>query len=184
MEVTATNPAFRMMWAFASEPRQKIALAIHGAMTKSGPEKFRAAAITWVVSGLIASIIRAAVRDLRDDGEDDEIFDERNWDPMRLALMSLTGPVGGLPIVGKEMEAMIYAAGGEYLPGGSLISGPSKAVGTLKKLATGKAEWETAIKDAETILAGAAIGSPTAAAAGSWAHIARDIEALIRNVTD
>jgi hypothetical protein len=184
IEVTATNPAFRMMWAFASEPRQKIALSAYGLMQKTGLERFRAAAITWTVSGLLAAVVRAAVRDLRDDGEDDEVFDETNWDPTRLALMALSGPIGGLPIVGKEIENMIYAGAGEYMPGSTLISGPSKAAGTIRKLATGKGSWEDAIKDAESILMGVGVASPTAAAAASWSHIARDLEAIYKNTTE
>lgn len=184
IEVTATSPAFRMMWAFASEPRQKIALSAYGMMQKQGMERFRAAAITWTVSGLLAAVVRAAVRDLRDDGEDDEVFDEKNWDPTRLALMALSGPVGGLPIVGDVIEASIYAGAGEYLPNGGLLSGPVNAVKTAKKLATGGTEWETAIKDAESLLGGIGVAAPTAAAAASWSHIARDLEALYRNFTE
>jgi hypothetical protein len=184
IENTATNPAFRMMWAFSSEPRQKIALSAYGLMQKDGPERFRAAAITWTVSGLLAAVVRSAIRDLRDDGDDDEVFDGKNWDPTRLALMAAAGPIGGLPIVGKEIEASIYAGAGEFIPSGSLLSGPQKAVGVIRKHATGKGEWEDAIKDAETLLMGAGVASPTTAAAASWSHIARDLEAIIRNLTE
>jgi hypothetical protein len=153
-------------------------------MTKKGAGRFRAAGVTWLVSGMAAAILRSAVRDLRDDGEDDEVFDEKNWSPERLILASLAGPLGGFPLIGKEIESALYAGAGEYMPGGSLIGGPTKAVGTVKKLATGKGEWEDAIKDTETILGGVGAAFPTAAAATSWTHIARDVEGIIRNLTE
>lgn len=184
MEVTSTNPAFRMMWAFASEPRQKIAMAVHQAMTKKGAGRFRAAGVTWLVSGMAASILRAAVRDIRDDGDDDEVFDEKNWSPERLILASLAGPLGGFPLIGNEIESALYASAGEYIPGGSLLSGPTKAVGVVRKHIQGKGEWDDAIKDTETILGATGYAFPTAAAATSWVHISRDVEGIIRNMTE
>lgn len=175
----------RVMWAFASEPRQKIALVAHGLQTGQGiNERMKPLIVTWLVSGVAQSILRAAIRDIRDNGDDDEIFDGRNWDIASLSLQSLTGPFGGLPIVGDIIEETIWGVSGQYLPTGGMLQSVPKGVQTAKKVLMGEAEMENLLKDVEKILQGAAPFSETAAGLTSFSHIARDLEALIRNLTD
>ena len=185
-ENVETRPAMRVLWAFASESRQKIALGLWRVTAKdrSLGEKARALAVTWVVGGMVASIIRAAMRDVRSD-DDDEVFDERNWSPKRLLLSSLTGPLQGIPFLGDALEAGVYSAAGEYQHEGNLFSSLPKAF----KSATRVSDWgdkkpDEIMKDIETILSGAAFFNDSLSAASSLSHLARDIFGITDNFTD
>jgi hypothetical protein len=184
-EVTGTNPAVRIVWSFASDARQKLMLSAYAlGSKKSKGAKARALAVTWLAGGLVASVIRATMRDLRDD-DDDEFFDEKNWDPKRLALASLTGPFGGLPFLGDALEATAFGLAGEYLPDGNLFSNAPKAVERSADLLMGDhpEDLEEAAKDAETILSGAGLFSDSAAATASFSHLIRDLIAIAENFT-
>ena len=185
-ENVSVNPAMRVLWSFASESRQKIALALWRASAKdrSLGEKARAVAVTWVVGGMVASIIRAAMRDVRSD-DDDELFDDRNWSPKRLALSSITGPLQGIPFLGDAAEAGIYSLAGEYLPDGNLLSSLPRSF----KAATQVDDWgdkkpDEIMKDVETILSGAAFFNDSLSAASSLSHLARDVFGIADNFTD
>jgi hypothetical protein len=185
-ENVETRPALRVLWAFASESRQKIALGLWRVTAKdrSLGEKARALAVTWVVGGMVASIIRAAMRDVRSD-DDDEIFDERNWSPKRLLLSSLTGPLQGIPFFGDLLESGVYTVAGEYQHEGNLFSSLPKAF----KSATRVSDWgdkkpDEIMKDIETILSGAAFFNDSLSAASSLSHLARDVFGIADNFTD
>ena len=184
-EVTGTNPAVRIVWSFASEPRQKLMLAAYAfSSKKSKGAKARALAVAWLAGGLVASVIRATMRDIRDD-DDDEIFDEKNWDPKRLALSSLTGPFAGIPFLGDALEATAFGIAGEYLPDGNLFSNAPKALERTADLLMGDhpEDLEEAVKDAETILSGAGLFSDSAAATASFSHLLRDLVNIVENAT-
>jgi hypothetical protein len=184
-EVTGTNPAVRVLWSFASESRQKLVLAGYAlGSNKSAGAKARALAVTWFAGGVVASVIRATMRDIRDD-DDDEIFDADNWDPKRLALASLTGPFGGIPFLGDALESSVYKAFGEYMPEGNLFSSIPKAVTRSTDLLGGDRpeDLEEAMKDAETILSGAGLFTESGAAAASVSHLLRDAVNLWQNAT-
>lgn len=184
-ELTATSPAARLMWAFASEARQKFAITAYALAEKPTPQKLKALAITWGVGGALAAVIRAALRDVREDGDDD-IFDEKNWDPRKLALQTLTGPFQGLPILGKEIEASINAAFGEWKTDGSLLSTGKQLAQRAPKmdddLAAG--DIEALMKDTELMLTFAAPGSDNMAAAASISHVVRDLYNLLKNAAN
>jgi hypothetical protein len=185
-EVTAVNPLARISWSFASDARQKLALSAYALANKPPAAKARALAVTWIAGGVVATLIRSAMRDIRDDGEDDEIFDDKNWDPTRLALSSLTGPLAGVPALGDAAEAMVFSLFGEYLPEGNLISGFSNAGRSGEKIPdwlTGDREGiDNAIKDTEAILSGFGLLSDSAAAVTSLLHVARDLFGIVQNV--
>jgi hypothetical protein len=187
-EVTAVNPLARISWSFASDARQKLALSAYALANKPPAAKARALAVTWIAGGVVASIIRAAMRDIRDDGEDDEIFDQKNWDPKRLALQSFTGPLAGVPAIGDAMEGLVFQLFGEYLPEGNLISGfqtSGRAAGNVPDWFTGdRTGWEEAIKDAEALMSGFGLLSDSAAAVTSLLHVARDLFGIGQNLTD
>jgi hypothetical protein len=151
---------------------------------KSKGAKARALAVTWLAGGLLASVIRATMRDLRDD-DDDETFDEKNWDPKRLALATVTGPFQGLPFLGDALEATVFKIGGEYLPEGNMFSNAPKAADRTADLIMGDRpeDLEEAAKDAETILSGAGLFSDSAAAASSFSHLLRDLINIAENLT-
>lgn len=186
-EVTAVNPLARISWAFASDARQKLALSAYALANKPAGAKARALAVTWLAGGVVATLIRAAMRDIRDDGDDDEVFDPKNWDPKRLALSALTGPLQGIPALGDAAEAMLFAAFGEYLPEGNLISGFQNAGRTGENIPdwfTGDREgWDNAIKDTESLMSGFGLLSDSAAAVTSLLHVARDLFGIVENVS-
>jgi hypothetical protein len=132
---------------------------------------------------MIATLIRAAMRDIRDD-DDDETFDEKNWGLKRLTLSSLTGPFGGLPFVGDMIEGGVYKAAGEYLPEGNLLS----SVPNSFKAATRVSDWgdekpDQIMKDVEAMLSGAAFVNDSLSAASSISHLARDLFGIADNFT-
>ena len=101
--------------------------------------------------------------------------------------MSLTGPLGGIPIVGKEIEAALFGAAGVYAPQGSLLSAPGKAAETLATVPDyfqGEKDFADALKDAETILTGIAPASDTASALSSFSHVLRDFYGIMDNLVD
>jgi hypothetical protein len=183
-ELTATSPSARLIWAFASEARQKAAITAFALSEKPWDQKLKAIAITWGVGGAMAALIRTIMRDMRDDG--DELFDERNWDPRRLALQTLTGPLQGIPILGKEIEASINAGFGQWQTDGSLLSTGRQLAQRAPKmdddLTSGNVD--AIIKDVELLLTFGAPGSDSIAATASWAHVVRDLIALLKNASD
>lgn len=191
-ENQSTNPLARAMWAFSSEPRQKFALIAYRLMlakqkgnTLSALKEarfWRAAAVTWLWGGVFASIIRAAMRDVRDD-EDDEWFDERNWNPTRMAVASLSGPLYGLPIVGKELESGMMYLADERPFEGTLFSGISQGIRSTKSLLNGGEDYgmEEALRDLESIAMASAFISETGAAATSIMHVVRDLYGIVTN---
>ena len=184
--LNSSNPATRVMWAFASESRQKLVLGLWRATSKDRTlgEKARALAVTWLVGGMIATLIRSAWRDMRDD-DDDEVFDEKNWGLKRLLLSTATGPLGGIPFLGDAMEAGVYKAAGEYLPEGNLFSSIPKSIESLIDLAINfdDKEADEILRDVESILAGAAFFNDSLSAASSISHLARDLFGVVDNLT-
>jgi hypothetical protein len=183
-EVTSTNPAVRILWAFASEGRQKAAIGAYDMINKTGMQKAKGLAIGWLLTGILSTIIRGVMRDIRSD-DDDEWFDERNWNPKRFALQAATGPLSGIPILGKEIEAGIFSAFGVYHPDGSLLDAPGNALKLVKDVPDyfdGEKDFADALKDAETLLTGLAPFSDGAAAASSFSHILRDAYGILQNI--
>ena len=180
------NPAFRALWNFSSDPRQKASIIVYEMMRrdKKGGEKAAAAgkaiAITWGVSGILQAVLRAVLRDLRSD-DDDEIFDERHWNLKRLALQAATGPVGAMPFFGEMIEGATYKATGTFMPGGSLLDSLGDAVGMVPKWMKGDFDL---LEDAERLFTGGAVFSGTSGAAASGMHILRDAWGIIDNLTD
>jgi hypothetical protein len=187
LEVGATNPINKLVWAFGSEARQKLALT---AFTMANPNasagrKARALATTWIVGGLVVTLIRNAWRDMR-DGDDDEWFDDKNWGYKRLALSAFTGPLQGLPYLGDPAQLGVFALAGEYQPEGNLLSGVVQGAKRLKHVPdwfTGEREAYDAVKDAEAILSGMGVFNDTLSAAASFSHLARDLFGLVDNAT-
>jgi hypothetical protein len=157
------------------------------AIAKRKPsDKARALAVTWGAGGLVAALIRAVWSDLRDD-EDDELLDDKHWDPARLTLATIAGPLYGLPIIGAELEAGTYRLTGHYRPDGTFLTNATDAALALKHLPdtlTGQRELDKVLRDLETILSGAALFNDTAAAYSSLSHLARDLYRLSQNATN
>jgi len=178
------NPAFRAIWNFSSDPRQKGSLLVYEAMRrdtsgldKAGNVAFTAAKV-WIIGGILATLLRAISRDLRND-DDDEIFDERYWSPGRLALMAATGPLSAVPYLGGMVEASTWAATGQFMPKGGMLNFVEDAAALPLKWSKGKVE---PLKDLETLATGGAGFSGTSAAAASALHIIRDVVGFIENL--
>ena len=178
------NPAFRAMWNFSSDPRQKASLIVYEAMRrdtsgldKAGNVAFMTAKV-WIIGGILATLLRTIIRDLRSD-DDDEIFDERYWSPSRLALMAFTGPLSAVPYLGGMVEASTYAATGQFMPKGGMLNFMESAASIPAKWAKGKVE---PLKDLETLATAGAGLSGTSAAAASVMHTIRDLVGFIKNL--
>lgn len=178
------NPAFRAMWNFSSDPRQKASLIVYEAMRrdtsgldKAGNVAFMTAKV-WIIGGILTTLLRTIIRDLRSD-DDDEIFDERYWNPSRLALMAFTGPLSAVPYLGGMVEASTYAATGQFMPKGGMLNYMESAASMPAKWDKGKVE---PLKDMETLATAGAGLSGTSAAAASVMHIIRDLVGFIENL--
>jgi hypothetical protein len=186
-ELTRTSAAQKIGWAFASEARQKLALTAYAMINQevSLERKARAVAVTWVIGGMVATLIRSVWRDMRDD--DDEWFDEKNWGVKRLLLSASTGPLGGLPLLGDALEAGVYKLFKEYIPEGNLLSSTGQAASAARNVPdwfTGEREFGDALKDAEAILVLMGITNPTVAAAASLSHLVRDVFGIADNLIE
>ena len=178
-EVTNTGPLAKVLWAFASEARQKIALtawAYAGRKTNRA-KAFKAFLLTWGVGGVMAEVIRAAYRDLKDD-DDDEVFDAKNWSPTRLALSALAGPLQGVPGISAALET-----------GGNLLSSGKRGLDAVKSLGSGEAfkddePVEAVLKDVDSILTAMALLNENAAAVASLAHAGLDGAKLLDGLSD
>lgn len=183
-ENTGGGPALRIVYSFASEARQKLALSAWRIASKdrSLGEKARAVAVTWVVGGLFASMIRAAIRDIKED-DDEEKTDP--WDAKRLFLSSLTGPLQGIPFLGEEIESAIWKTSGEYMPSGTLLGSIPNAFSAATRVVDwGDSKPDEIIKDVDQIFQGLGLFSDNVASASSLIHLARDLYDLGENAVD
>lgn len=178
------NPAFRAAWNFSSDPRQKMSLFVYESMRRdiSGGEKAMAAGksfgLVWIVGGVLATLLRTISRDLRND-DDDEIFDERYWNPYRLGLMAAMGPLGGVPFLGGMLEDSTYKATGQFMPRGGMLGFLADGAALPRKWSNGKIE---PLKDLETLATAGAGFSGTSAAAASAMHLIRDLVGIAENI--
>lgn len=189
-ENTSTSPMAKLGWAFASEARQKIAMAAWAAQNaKADPARaVRVAMVVWGVGGLMAAVLRNAWRDLRDD-DDDEVLDAKHWKLSQLVASTIAGPLQGIPGVGEALQSAIAVATGGWDSSGNLFSGLGKGVGAGMDLLSGdfleSAEpLEDVMKDAEAVLMALGLFSENLASASSIAHVVRDGAALIDNAHD
>lgn len=183
-ENSTTSPLARAGWAFASEARQKIALAAWATRgAKQDPANFaRTLAVVWGAGGLAAAIIRSAWRDMKDD-EDEDIFDERNWSAARLLAATVAGPLQGIPVFGDIVESGINRTAGVYVPGGDIFSQAQGGVTGAKKLVTGKADnAEERLKAAKAMLFTMGLANDTLAAASTLANVAEDGVKVVDNL--
>lgn len=188
----------KLSWAFASETRQKIALSAYRFATKkSSAERVRAIAVTFGFGGVFAQLVRSVGADLRDD-DDDEIFDEKYWNPSRMALKAMLDPLTGVPVYGDLLQTAIMSAAkvagidtGYIFNNDSMISSVKdfpKATfnlyGTTKDVLSGDEETEKLLKDVDKILISIAPLNDTAAAASSFSHLVRDLFMIGKNTID
>lgn len=184
LENTMVSPSHRLLWAFASESRQKLALAAWGIAAKDKPagERARALAVAWLVGGVGATVVREMVADTIDPS-DDETFDDKHWNPKRLALASLTGPMQGIPILGDALNASLYGLAGVYQPEGNILDAKNAvaAARRLPKTLSGESDADQILKDADSILSALGMANENLAAAASVSHLAKQLYGAGKN---
>jgi len=178
------NPVWRFVFNFATEVRQKMAILVYemirrdADVTSHTQSIAKMLAVTWLVQGGMQTVLRSIMRDMRDD-DDDEIFDEKHWNPKTMALSTGLGPIGGVPVFGKEIESAVYALAGERKLDSGILDAGKRAAGTLPKVVKG--ESTDPLRDIETLLTGGAMVSGNSAAAASIMHVVRDAVNLYDN---
>jgi hypothetical protein len=180
LEVSSSNPFMRLAWAFASDARKNAGLMGYAYAKGNLVDKYRATLFVVLLGGLLAGVIRSAWRDAR-DGEDDELFDEKYWNPKRLALSTSTDWLVGFPVIGEEVQRAIMNAAGEYTPDGGLLSALSQAPGAAANIIQG--DSTDYLRDIEKIMSAIGLLSDNTAAATSVMHLVRDIYGLTENFT-
>lgn len=138
------NVALRAVFAFTSEPRQKLGSAfweMFHAVRKR--DRVKNAMVYGIGFAILGSFIRAAMSDVRDEGEDDEFFDEENWNVDKLILKSMTDNFNGVPIAGPAAEDAFISLAKKLgmdtppsFPNEGLISDPAKAIPAAERLIT------------------------------------------------
>ncbi len=125
----------KLMFMFASEARQKSSMWLKawGNVLEGKPtgKDLRVLAISHLIMGPAMQAIGAAVRDARDD-DDDEWFDAEHWDPMDFLKAGALGPLGGIPLLGDAVSGFgndgIFS---RFMTGGKaaldLAEGPPKS---------------------------------------------------------
>lgn len=170
MELYAQNNwAAKSLWAFASEPRQKVAMALYSmANKKSAAYKAKLAFLVFGVNGLYVHALKTGWANFRGTGDEEDWTDWKAW-----AASALSAPVAGFP----GMQALYET--------GSLFSGPARARGAVQRMVEGESfeDTPTMIRDMELIITGLALGSDTAAAAAGFMHIASDAAKVIDTAT-
>lgn len=173
-------PMARFLFMFATEARQKAALALEAYSPSSGLSKGERAMRLLLLHAVFPLAIQTVTnlwRDARDD-DDDELFDEDNWRGGDYLKAMLLGPVLGLPLIGGALNAALTPVfGGHYF-----ANDPTQP---LNKAATGAGDIFEAIEegDLETGLKGArsllwalalAMGGEKSAGLGVGANILYD----------
>lgn len=180
-ELNATNPVARAVWAFSSEARKNLGLTLY-AGSKGGAGDFgKALFYVLVLNGLVATVVRSAFRDLRDD-DDEEVFDEKNWGWKRMAATLISDPLYGFPVIGEALQSAIFNAFGVYTPSGPLfdfapaVPAAKRMVGQYPfDLMDGELDFRDVVRDVNRILSTAGLFNSTIAGAASISNLGKDI---------
>ena len=184
-ENTQTNPLARAGWAFASEARKNLALVAYSFAERDTATKLRTIAYVLAVNAIGSQILRSIWRDTQDD-DDEELFDDKYWNPKRFLMAAATEPLYGIPVFGSMLEEAVYKSAGEYNPQTSLFSVAS-AVGPIKRLPdhlSGDTEMRDVFSDIDKIISSLGIMHPNIAATASMTHLAKDLFGLADSAVD
>ena len=176
VEVTNTNSAFRVVFAFASEPRKNLALMTYALAKRPMATKLRTLGYLLVGNALFSSIIRTAWRDARDE-DDDEWFDERNWNIKKMLLTSLTDPFMGIPLFGEAIQEAAYTLTGTYYNNSDLLS-VSRAMRAIRNVGdtfAGDRDMDEILGDVNALLGLGGLFNQNIAAIASLSTVAKDV---------
>jgi hypothetical protein len=176
MEVTNTNPAWRVTFAFASETRKNIALLIYALAKRPVGTKLRTLGYYFLGNALFGAVIRNAWRDARDK-DDDDWFDEKNWGGKRLLVTALSDPLSGIPLFGEALQESVYRLTGEYYNNTDLLSMGRgvTALGHIPDTFSGDRDMDQILGDLNAILNMAGLFNSNIAAITSLSTVAKDV---------
>lgn len=184
------QPTGKFLFMFASEARQKAAMALEAYSPSSGlPKGERAMRLLMlhVVFPLAIQTITNLWRDARDD-DDEELFDSDNWRAGDYAKAMLLGPITGIPLIGSALNAaMTPIFGGHYFP-----NDPTQPLnralggGTDILEAIQEGDLESGLKGARSLMwaVALAMGGEKAAAVGVGTNILYDAFRVTDNLVD
>lgn len=176
IEVTNTNPAWRVAFAFASEPRKNLALLAYALAKRPVATKLRTLGYLLLGNALFSAVIRNAWRDARDK-DDDEWFDEKNWSVKRLLVTALSDPLMGIPVFGEALQEGVYRMTGEYYNNTDLLSigRGVTALGHIPDTLAGDRDMDQILGDLNAILAMGGLFNQNIAAITSLSTVAKDV---------
>ena len=185
------QPMAKFLFMFATEARQKAAIAWEAYAPSSGLSKGERASrliLLHIVFPLIIQTITSAWRDARDDGEDDEIFDEKNWQAGDYAKAIILGPLLGIPIIGGGLNAaMTGIFGGHFFandPNQPLNQAAGGAVDIMEAIT--EQDLDSGLKGAKALIRASAliVGGEKAAAIGAGVNVLSDAYRIFDNITE
>jgi hypothetical protein len=167
-EITMTNPLARMMWAYASEARQKISLAGNAWLfQKDGTYRAKTLFLTFIVGGLMSQVLKNLWRELKGDD------DEEKWSAERLAKSTIAGPLHGLPLLSQIVDSR------------NMFSGMSYSINSAERLLEADYDSPTdALRDIDTLLSAAGYFNDNAAGIAALSHLGVDFAKLLENASD
>ncbi len=184
------QPTGKFLFMFASEARQKAAIALEAYSPSSGLSKGERATrllLLHVVFPLAIQTISNLWRDARDD-DDDELFDSDNWRAGDYAKAMLLGPMMGIPLIGSALNAaMTPIFGGHYFPNDP-TQPLNRALGggadVLEAIQEG--DLESGLKGARSLMwaLALAMGGEKAAAVGVGTNILYDAFRVTENLVE
>ena len=121
----------KTVFMFTSEARQKSAMTItawgNTLTGKATAEDLRVLAISHLIVGPMIQMIGAIWSDMRDD-DDDELFDDKYWNPLDFLRAVALGPFSGVPV----LRDVIDAYDGESGPLASVAKGVQSGAALIK----------------------------------------------------
>ncbi|CAB4163446.1 hypothetical protein UFOVP813_22 [uncultured Caudovirales phage] len=171
-EVASTNPLAKVGWAYASESRQKLALAAWGMVNakKSPAYAAKVMFLATVVGGLLPAVLKNL---LKEAGGDDR---EQKWSAAHLLGQTLASPFHGIPLVD------------ELSGNGGMLSGLIYSPAAIERLMNGDEDSVKIMKDVDTILSAAAIlpipGADNLAGLAAMSHVLTDAAKMLGNAFD
>ena len=165
-ELTATHPMTRLVWSFASEARQKIALTAWALGSGDVARAAKTGALTFIVGGLFTQVLKNLWREMKGDD------DEEKWSAKRLTLAAVTGPLNGIP--------GFSAITGD---GGTLLAKGARSLRAVEDLASDDQDAAQTLQSVNTILSAMGLFSDNAAALTVLTNAAADAAKVLRNLS-
>jgi hypothetical protein len=161
-ELANTGPLGKIGWAFASEARQKVALAAHAALNaKNDPvTAAKAAFLTFAVGGLFTQVLKNLLREAKGDD------DREMWSLGRLGYAMTVAPIASA------------------IPFGSAIAGDSNMLSNVQRAAQTLGNEEVDFRDVDAILSAAGLFNDNAASLAPLSHLGLDLGKILTNAAD